>query len=450
MLRVYTFLFLCISLNAYSDIFLSSPKIKLNAQDQRIIEFKIQNGNIKDGDIFLNEYKTDIPIDQGNIAYTLIEDFGEYQTYKIVLSENYQDDYFSFKISIKDEFNKDIFIFLPTKLRNFYNDESRTQSIQRIPTKKNIIEQNEIDIEILNKEENLTIEDVLVEEEISSSEPEIIKADKITTAWSISKKIKGSNNEISIYQVMWSLYLGNKEAFINENINLIRNDIDLLVPKIAEIEEVSYEFAKESILSMNQSFTQNFATASKSLLVLTAPESIGSIKEISEIDIKEEEIESMTIDEFISPEEMIKKNTKQISIGLENEIANELLDEIDALPKTENTNNFGLFDLIFISIISLLSGILLALIFIYLRNIRSTKNIEYDFEEAKDDNSLLSSMPSNLSIENDIDQQEFDLAVTYFEMQDKENAKKILIKLVKDSQNEEIKIASINLLKKID
>ena len=199
MLRVYTFLFLCISLNAYSDIFLSSPKIKLNAQDQRIIEFKIQNGNIEDGDIFLNEYKTDIPIDQGNIAYTLIEDFGEYQTYKIVLSENYQDDYFSFKISIKDEFNKDIFIFLPTKLRNFYNDESRTQSIQRIPTKKNIIEQNEIDIEILNKEENLTIEDVLVEEEISSSEPEIIKADKITTAWSISKKIKGSNNEISIY-----------------------------------------------------------------------------------------------------------------------------------------------------------------------------------------------------------------------------------------------------------
>ena len=47
------FLFLCISLNVYSDIFLSSPKIKLNAQDQRIIEFKIQNGDIKDGDIFL-------------------------------------------------------------------------------------------------------------------------------------------------------------------------------------------------------------------------------------------------------------------------------------------------------------------------------------------------------------------------------------------------------------
>tara|TARA_B100001029_G_scaffold90677_1_gene74404 strand:- start:3724 stop:5076 length:1353 start_codon:yes stop_codon:yes gene_type:complete len=449
-LRVFSFLFLCISLNVYSDIFLSSPKIKLNAQDQRIIEFKIQNGDIKDGDIFLNEYKTNIPIDQGNIAYTLIEDFGEYQTYKIVLSENYQGDYFSFKILIKDEFNKDVFIFLPTKLRNSYNDEFRTQSIQRIPNKKNDIEQNEIDVNVLNKKENLIIEDVLPEEKISSLEPEIIKADEITTAWSMSKKIKGSNNEISIYQVMWSLYLGNKNAFINENINLIRNDIDLLVPKISEIEEVSYEFAKDSILSMNQSFTENFSTASKSLLVLTAPETIESVQEINEIEIKEEEIKSIAIDEFSSPAEMIDKNTKQISIGLENEIANELLNEIEELQETENKNNFGIFDLIFISIISLASGILLALIFIYLRNIRNAKSIEYDFEEAKDDNSLFSSMPSNLSIENDIDQQAFDLAATYFEMQDIENAKKILMKLVKDSQNEDIKVASINLLKKID
>jgi hypothetical protein len=82
--------------------------------------------------------------------------------------------------------------------------------------------------------------------------------------------------------------------------------------------------------------------------------------------------------------------------------------------------------------------------------LRNTNNIEYDFEEAKDDSSLLSSVPSNLSIKNDIEQQEFDLAMTYFEMQDKENAKQILNKLIKESQNEEIKIASIELLNKID
>ena len=457
MLRIFTFLFLCISLNAYAEILLSSPKIKLNSQDLRVIEFKIQNGNIKDGDISLNEYKTDIPINEEDIAYTLIEDFVEYQTYKIVLSEDYQEDYFSFKILIKDQFIKDIFIFLPAKLRNFYSDELRNQPIQRIPVKKTVPDQNTIESEILIKDETsvnkaiFSLKDTLLEDGISLLEPEIIKADQITTAWSMSKEIKGSNDDISIYQVMWSLYLGNKKAFINENINLVRNDVDLFVPKISEIEEVSYEFAKESILSMNESFAQNFANASKSLLVLTAPEAIADVQEKTQNEIKEEEIDSISKDKFESPGEMIEKNTKQISMVIENEVANELLDEIEDLEDAPKVNNnYGTLDLIFISIVSLVSGILLALIFIYVRNMRNTNNIEYDFEEAKDDSSLLSSVPSNLSIENDIEQQEFDLARTYFEMQDKENAKQILNKLIKESQNEEIKIASIELLNKID
>ena len=457
MLRIFTFLFLCISLNAYAEILLSSPKIKLNSQDLRVIEFKIQNGNIKDGDISLNEYKTDIPINEEDIAYTLIEDFVEYQTYKIVLSEDYQEDYFSFKILIKDQFIKDIFIFLPAKLRNFYSDELRNQPIQRTPVKKTVPDQNTIESEILIKDETsvnkaiFSLKDTLLEDEISLLEPEIIKADQITTAWSMSKEIKGSNDDISIYQVMWSLYLGNKKAFINENINLVRNDVDLFVPKISEIEDVSYEFAKESILSMNESFAQNFANASKSLLVLTAPEAIADVQEKNQNEIKDEEIDSISIDKFESPGEMIEKNTKQISMVIENEVANELLDEIEDLEDAPKVNNnYGTLDLIFISIVSLVSGILLALIFIYVRNMRNTNNIEYDFEEAKDDSSLLSSVPSNLSIENDIEQQEFDLAMTYFEMQDKENAKQILNKLIKESQNEEIKIASIELLNKID
>ena len=71
-------------------------------------------------------------------------------------------------------------------------------------------------------------------------------------------------------------------------------------------------------------------------------------------------------------------------------------------------------------------------------------------KKAQDDNSLLSSIPAGLSIENDLDQQQFDLAVTYFEMNDQENAKKILNQLIKETQNEKIKTASVNLLNKID
>ena len=110
MLRFLASFFLIASFNIYGDILLSSPKIKLNAQDQRVIELKIQNETIKDGDVVLYEYKTDNPINKDDIAYTLIENFGGYQSYKIVLSENYLEDYFSFKILIKDNFMKDIFI----------------------------------------------------------------------------------------------------------------------------------------------------------------------------------------------------------------------------------------------------------------------------------------------------------------------------------------------------
>ena len=78
-------------------------------------------------------------------------------------------------------------------------------------------------------------------------------------------KIKGNNSDISIYQIMWSIYLGNKEAFINENINLIRKDIDIYIPETSEIENISYQFAKDSILDMNTSFSQSFSNASKSL-----------------------------------------------------------------------------------------------------------------------------------------------------------------------------------------
>ena len=60
MLRYLFLLSLIFSLNAYSDVFLSSPKIKLNAQNQRVIEFRIENERINDGDITLNEYNINI------------------------------------------------------------------------------------------------------------------------------------------------------------------------------------------------------------------------------------------------------------------------------------------------------------------------------------------------------------------------------------------------------
>ena len=134
---------------------------------------------------------------------------------------------------------------------------------------------------------------------------------------------------------------------------------------------------------------------------------------------------------------------------VENETVKEFINQTEDL-ETERDNNFEIFDLIFISLISLASGALLALIFIHLRNIKNLKEQEYDFEEAKDDDSLLSGLPKGLSIENNEDQQQLDLAAIYIEMDDQENAKKILSNLVKNSDSDEIKNEANNLLSKIN
>ena len=128
MLRYIFLSTLLFSIQVNSDIFLSSPKIKLNSQDQRIIELKIENANVSDSDIVLYEYKTNNPLDKNNISYTLLQNFEDYQVFAITLSDDYVEDYFSFKVNIKDEYIKDIFIFLPSKIRNSYRENNNSYS----------------------------------------------------------------------------------------------------------------------------------------------------------------------------------------------------------------------------------------------------------------------------------------------------------------------------------
>ena len=449
---------LLFSLNAFSDVFISSPKIKLNAQNQRVIEFRIENERINDGDITLNEYKTNNPIDESFIEYTLINDFGNYHTFTIVLDDEYLEDYFSFKILIKENFAKDIFIYLPSKVRSTFNNPEpykpeRVSSETTFSLSKNQnavskkLEQVEPDILIEDKEENIVLNKTeQIEPEIQQDD--IFKSSDITTVWSMAEKIKGQNENISIYQVMWSIYLGNRKAFINDNINLIRADLDISIPSLIDIESISFQTAKDSILDMNKSYASNMQSAAKSLLVLTAPKVIEDINDIEETKLKTEDQNQIDLKSIEDPELLIEQLTKQIRLDVENEILDELIEESKQITQ-EVDSKFQTYDLIFISLISLASGVLLALIFIQIRNMRTSKEIEYDFEEASDDKSNLTTLPSDLSIKNDIDQQQFDLAVTYYEMSDKENAEALLKNLIQTTSNSEISKASKDLLEKV-
>ena len=435
MLRYFFLFSTLLSFNLIADIFLSSPKIKVNDQNQRIIEFRIEKETIRDGDIVINEYKTKDPIDETFIEYTLINDFGNFQTFSIVLANEYQEDYFSFNIAIKESFSKDIFIFLPSKVRS-----SNVITNTQMPTKQTA----SIKANIKNNDnENIK------ESKSKNKTVEIFKSGDITTVWSMAETIKGNNKNISIYQVMWSIYLGNRDAFIDDNINLIRKDIDILIPSFAEIEKISYQIARDSIFEMNNSFADRLKSASKSLLVLTAPKVIKDVAENQDTNPKIENKKQIDFSDSIDPKSLIEQNTKEIRLAVDNQ----MLDELTAVPgevTQQNQDQFEIFDLIFISLISLASGILLALIFIQVRKMRPSKEINYDFDEAEDDGSSLSSLPPDLSIKNDEDQQQFDLAVTYFEMNDKDNAKSLLDNLVQTTNNDEIKKSAKNLLDKVE
>ena len=96
---------------------ISSPKISINDNGLRVIELNIKESNIDDNDIQLFEYKSEEILDKNKIAYTLLLDNNSFSKLSIVLSETYSSDYFSFKLRVKDNIAKDIFIFLPSKAR---------------------------------------------------------------------------------------------------------------------------------------------------------------------------------------------------------------------------------------------------------------------------------------------------------------------------------------------
>ena len=424
-----TFIF---SINIIGDTLLSSPSLKLNSNDQRVVTFRIQGSSIKDDDIFLKEYKSDELLKQDDISYTLLEDFSSYQTFSIVLENSYNEDYFSFKLVIKDEIAKDIFIFLPSKIKNEPKKSQPTKIYQPV---------------------RLPIKDKF-EEVIEMSPPKemsnLIKADDITTMWSMASSIKKETSDTSIYQIMWSIYLGNKNAFIDGNINLVRKDMDLVIPSFATMKMTSQADAKESILAMNSSFSSNFEPAVKSLLTLTAPKIIKQEKiETVAKDIEKEDknIINFNDDQVSDPKKFIESNTKQFEMAVESKALDKLI-EVTEEQEDKSGSGFGVSDLLFVAVVSVLSGVLIALIYIQL-NPAKKKSISYDFDEATDSLSSVDGLPKGLSIKNNHDEQQLDLAITYFEMQDYRNSKTILDDIIKITEDKNIKSSAESLLAKI-
>ena len=371
-------------------------------QDENAIQIIISINSTEEidkSDISIFEYQTSSSIKDSlfNLSLSRVN-ISEYNLSFEKLKDT-DTPYALFTIEIKDN-RKDFFIFL--------SDDSYTSILQ-----------NET-VEVSSPQ--------IIEEEKPSNEI-VILADEITTVWSMAESL--NYDDLSIYQVMWSIFENNRDAFIDDNINLIRNDMDILIPKFQSIREIDKSYAKFSIREMID--TNTFET--QQMLTLVAPEPEAIIEQEIEF-IQEEKIQNFDIQNqeqtALDPQAIIESQTRIIEIERNEEIE---------ISNGEINSGANILQLLIVSLVSLAVGFLIA-IFLIKRNSVTAKN------ESKSDDAL-SSIPKGLSIKNDPFIQQFDLAITLYEMKDHEKAKILLDEIIDKAKNQKLIQQAVDLRSKI-
>ena len=371
-------------------------------QDENAIQIIISINSTEEidkSDISIFEYQTSSSIKDSlfNLSLSRVN-ISEYNLSFEKLKDT-DTPYALFTIEIKDN-RKDFFIFL--------SDDSYTSILQ-----------NET-VEVSRPQ--------IIEEEKPSNEI-VILADEITTVWSMAESL--NYDDLSIYQVMWSIFENNRGAFIDDNINLIRNDMDILIPELQSIREIDKSYAKFSIREMID--TNTFET--QQMLTLVAPEPEAIIEQEIEV-TQEEKTQNFDIQNqeqtTLDPQAIIESQTRIIEIERNEEIE---------ISNGEINSGVNILQLLIVSLVSLAVGFLIA-IFLIKRNLVTAKN------ESKPDDAL-SSMPKGLSIKNDPFIQQFDLAITLYEMKDYEKAKTLLDEIIDKAKNQKLIQQAIDLRSKI-
>ena len=440
---------LSLSFGIQADIALSSPKVNVNEQGQFLIKFTVNaDSRIKSKDFLLNEYQSNTPLAENLIAFTLFEEEGDFDKFTIALGNDYPEDYFSFQLVIQDELKKNVFIFLPSRYKSFSSGPEYTASKELLKKSKT----PEVKSESLT-DPKITLEDKLPNIEVDEEETLeefIIKSADITTIWSLASSI-ADKVDADIYQIMWAIFLANENAFIDGNINLVRADIDLAIPNDSVLSNISSSFAKDSIQNMNSSIKKIGVSQNvRSILTLTAPkdDTETMVQQVeTAIEIKEPSIPKPINRDManLTPEDFIETNSKTIKLGVDNEPLEKLQETVSV-----ESNSVVALDLILVGLVELVAGFLIALFYIQ-RYTRKSLGIAdediYDFDNPADEGGI-EGLPSGLSVKNDMDTQQLDLAMTYIEMGNTEDAKAILEKLASSTDNEELRLEAKSLLLK--
>ena len=371
-------------------------------QDEKAIQIVItinSTEEIDKSDISIYEYQTASSIK--DLLFNLSLNRENISQYNLSFEKLKDSDspYVLFTIEIKES-RKDFFIFL--------SDDSYTSVLQ-----------------------DEAAEDAgfqIIEEEETSNEL-IILADEITTVWSMAESL--NYEDLTIYQVMWSIFETNRTAFIDDNINLIRNDMDILVPELESIREIDKSYAKFSIREMIDAKT--FET--EQMLTLVAPELEEIIEKGVEVNqekkIKDFEIQNQD-QSTLNPQAIIESQTRIIEIE-----RNEKID----LSNEEINTGASILQLLIVSLLSLIAGFLIAIYLIRRNSVTAQNELKID--------DAVSSMPKGLSIKNDPFIQQFDLAISLYEMKDYEKSKTLLDEIIDKAKNQKLIQQAVDLRSKI-
>ena len=428
---------LCLVVPLFGQVKISAPDVSINNDGEAIIKIDFSaSKTFEENELIFSTYKTSNPLDLTSIKFSLLENFENKQRLTIALKDSYLNDYFSFRLSFGESFKKDIFIFLPSDARRIISQRKQQTSFT-LPAKK-IVGEPEIFEPKDNNEPVLMAEGVDIEEEDLDLDDQTeftpitkstVYAEEIDTIWSVSKSL-ASSYDASIYQIMWALFMSNPDAFIDGNIHKVRSDLDLNIPSANEIESVDSESAKESINFMDPNIQKN-----DSKLILTSPEdSINYAENDPIIEDESEATESYVDPDLNKVTEPIPPATSQATpekiVDANTSIVN-LKASSDSNRQVSSSTDRSSMSLIIISLLSFAFGVTIA----YFLISRGKKTIMNDNDEADIQDSNLD---TELSIENDDEMQQLDLARAYIEMGAFEDANKILDELQESSSSKRI------------
>ena len=445
---IFFLAFFSFSINA--SVIIGSPNVEINTEGLYLVKIKISSNNsIAEDKILLTNFKSDDELSDFEFEYQIFENLEDYIRLTLAIPNTYPEDYISFRLSIKEELKKDIFIFLP---QNDLASSKRSEVSFKLPAKKIYGQPERYDIaRILSEDQNYDDSDTeenntfSLAKPVNSQKEEIneslsIPSDEVETIWSVSTSVS-KNYDASIYQIMWGFYLENPNAFIDEDINLVRGDVDLNLPSQELVASTSNVTAKESIAFMGSRQNLINEPLIQPILKLTAPTEIFNDSEGGGTDENTASSSNLiSIQEIdnsgLTASEIVQKNTSVISLNTESDYSS-------ASDIPSNARSFGLQDLFWVGLLSLFIGFVIAYILIKYRKspVYTKSALE---EDLLDENNTFQ---TNLSVSNDIETQELDLVRTYLEMGDWESATKILDKLIAISSNDSIVSEARLLLK---